>query len=119
MFVGAGAGLHGERRQKGTEQGGADAIGDEPHALAGGWPNEAIEIEPLVTVMAVGDGAAATGRPDLAQDRLQAEAVFIERPDLDRAGRFCAPEFGDAGLELFLNRACSYRLALGLAGRGT
>ena len=69
--------------------------------------------------MATGDGAAATRRPDLAQDRLQAEAVFIERPDLDRNRRFAALELGDPGLELFLNRACSYRLALGLAGRGS
>jgi hypothetical protein len=45
--------------------------------------------------------------------------VFIERPDLDRNRRFGALEFADAGLELFLNRTCSYRLALGLAGRGT
>jgi hypothetical protein len=43
--------------------------------------------------------------------------MFIERPDLDRNRRFAALELGD--LELFLNRACSYRLALGLAGRGT
>ena len=45
--------------------------------------------------------------------------MFIERPDLDRNRRFAALELGDPGLELFLNRACSYRLALGLAGRGT
>jgi hypothetical protein len=50
-------------------------------------------------------------------DRFQAEAVFIERPDFDRDRRVAALELGD--LELFLNRACSYRLALGVAGRGT
>jgi hypothetical protein len=43
--------------------------------------------------------------------------VFVERPDLDRNRCFGTLEFGD--LELFLNRACSYRLALGVAGRGT
>src|SRR3954462_5593773 len=119
VFVGAGADLGGERRQQRAEQRGVDAIGDEPHNLAGGWPDEAIEIEPLVAVVATGDGAAAARRPDLAQDRLQAEAVFVERPNFDRAGRFGALELADAGLKLFLNRACSYRLALGLAGRGT
>jgi len=119
VFVGAGADLGGERRQQRAEQRGVDAIGDEPHNLAGGWPDEAIEIEPLVAVVATGDGTAAARRPDLAQDRLQAEAVFVERPNFDRAGRFGALKLGDAGLELFLNRACSYRLALGLAGRGT
>jgi hypothetical protein len=50
--------------------------------------------------MAGGDRTAAARCPDLAQDRLQAEAMFIERPDLDRNRRFAAPEFGDAGLEL-------------------
>src|SRR3954453_7302248 len=117
VCVGAGADLGGERRQQRAEQRGVDAIGDEPHNLAGGWPDEAIEIEPLVAVVATGDGTAAARRPDLAQDRLQAEAVFVERPNFDRAGRFGALKLGD--LELFLNRACSYRLALGLAGRGT
>ena len=106
VFVGAGADLGGERRQQRAEQRGVDAIGDEPHNLAGGWPDEAIEIEPLVAVVATGDGTAAARRPDLAQDRLQAEAVLVERPDLDRAGRFRAPELGDTGLEFFLNCAC-------------
>src|SRR5690242_205153 len=118
-LVGTGADLGGERRQERAEQRGVDAVGDEPHDLARGGSDEAVQIKPLVAVMAPGDGAAATRRPDLAQDRLQAEAVFIERPDFDRNRRFGTLEFADAGLELFLNRACSYRLALGLAGRGT
>ena len=119
VLVGTGADLGGERRQQCAEQGGVDAIGDEPHDLARCWPDEAIKIKPLVAVMTAGGWAAAAWRPDLAQDRLQAEAVFVERPDFDRNRRVGALEFGDASLELFLNRACSYRLALGLAGRGT
>jgi hypothetical protein len=67
--------------------------------------------------MAAGGRTASARRPDLAQDRFQSEAVFVERPDLDRNRCFGTLEFGD--LELFLNRACSYRLALGVAGRGT
>jgi hypothetical protein len=119
VLVGTGADLGGERRQERTEQRGVDAVGDEPHDLARGWPDEAVQIEPLVAVMAAGGRTAAARRPDLAQDRFQSEAVFVERPDLDRNRRFGALELADAGLELFLNRTCSYRLALGLAGRGT
>jgi len=119
VLVGAGARLGGERRQERAEQRGVDAIGDEPHDLARGGPDEAVQIKPLVAVMAAGGWTAATWRPDLAQDRFQSEAVFIERPDFDRDRRVGALELADAGLELFLNRACSYRLALGLAGRGT
>ena len=117
--VGTGADLGGERRQERAEQGGVDAVGDEPHDLAGGGPDEAVQIEPLVAVMTAGGRTAAAWRPNLAQDRFQAEAVFIERPDFDRDRRVGALELTDAGLELFLNRACSYRLALGLSGRGT
>ena len=117
VLVGAGADLGGERGQERAEQGGVDAIGDEPHDLAGGWSDEAVQIKPLIAVMAVGGRTAAAWRPNLAQDRFQAEAVFVERPDLDRDRRVGALELAD--LELFLNRACSYRLALGLAGRGT
>ena len=119
VLVEAGANLGGERRQERAEQRGVDAVGDEPHDLARGGPDEAVQIKPLIAVMATGDGAAAAWRPDLAQDRLQSEAVFVERPDFDRDRRVGALELTDAGLELFLNRPCSYRLALGLAGRGT
>ena len=119
VLVGAGADLGGERCQERAEQGGVDAVGDEPHDLARGWSDEAVQIKPLVAVMAAGGRAASTWRPDFAQDRFQSEAVFIECPDLDRNRRFGTLEFADAGLKLFLNRACSYRLALGLAGRGS
>jgi hypothetical protein len=58
------------------------------------------KIEPLVAVMAAGARTASARRPDLAQDRLQSEAVFIERPDFDRDRRVGALELADAGLEL-------------------
>ena len=64
-LVGAGANLGGERRQERAEQRGVDAVGDEPHDLARGWSDEAVQIKPLVAVMATGNGAAATRRPDL------------------------------------------------------
>ena len=119
VLVEAGANFGGERPQECAEQRSVDAVGDEPHDLARGGPDEAVQIEPLVSVMAAGGLTAAAWRPDLAQDRLQSEAVFVERPDFDRDRRVGALELADTGLELFLNRPCSYRLALGLAGRGT
>src|SRR4051812_16455908 len=54
VLVGAGTRLGGERRQERAEQRGVDAIGDEPHDLARGGPNEAVQIKPLVSVMAAG-----------------------------------------------------------------
>ena len=98
VLVGAGADLGGERCQQRAEQGGVDAVGDEPDDLARGWSDEAVQIKPLVAVMAAGGRTAAAWRPDLAQDRFQAEAVFVERPDFDRERRFGALELGNTGL---------------------
>src|SRR3954447_19636055 len=88
VLVGTGADLGGKRRQERTEQRGVDTVGDEPHELARGWPDEAIKeaikIEPLVAVMAAGGRTATARCPDLAQDRFQSEALFVERPDFDR-----------------------------------
>src|SRR4051812_24163622 len=120
-LVGAGARLGGERRQERAEQGGVDAVGDEPYDLAGGWPDEAVQIEPLVAVMAAGGRTAAARRPDLAQDRFQAEAVFFERPDFDRNRRFGTLELADAGLELFFKNGrtgCLLRLSGGVEQGG-
>ena len=101
VLVGTGANLGGERPQERAEQRSVDAAGDEPHDLARGGPDEAVQIEPLVSVMAAGGRTAAAWRPDLAQDRFQSEAVFIERPDFNRDRRVGALEFGDASLEFF------------------
>ena len=64
LLVEAGANFGGERPQERAEQRSVDAVGDEPHDLAGGGPDEAVQIKPLVAVMATGDGAAAARRPD-------------------------------------------------------
>jgi len=104
-LVGTGADLGGERRQERAEQRGVDAVGDEPDDLAGGRPDEAVQIEPLVAVVAAGGRTATARRPDSAQDRLQSEAVLVERPDLDWDRRFAALEFADAGLEFFSRTA--------------
>lgn len=87
VLVEAGANLSGERPQERAEQRSVDAVGDEPHDLARGGPDEAVQIKPLVSVMAAGGWTAAAWRPNLAQDRLQSETVFIERPDFDRDRR--------------------------------
>ena len=68
--------------------------------LARGWSDEAVQIKPLVSVVAAGGRTASARCPDLAQDRFQSEAMFIERPDLDRNRRVGALELADPGLEL-------------------
>ena len=56
-----------------------------PDRLAAGRLHEGDHVQPLVAVVAKGDRPLADGRPDPAPDRLQAEAVLILGPDLDRA----------------------------------
>ena len=111
MLVRAGADLTGEGFEQGAEHRRVDGIGDEPDDLAAGWPDEAIQVEPLVAMMPWCRRALATRRPDPADDRLQPDAVFVQAPDLERKRRLGAGEFDDFGLELFLNRCCSIQSA--------
>ena len=55
--------------------------------------------------MAEGDRALALGRPDAAQDRLQAEAVLVCGPDLDREVGTARGLFGNDLVQLFFSRS--------------
>src|SRR4051794_23841298 len=69
--------------------------------------------------MAERDGPLAFGRPHPAQDRLQADAVFVGRPDLDRRVRVLGSRLSDGLLQLFLNASRSSGVAeAGWRGRG-
>src|SRR3954453_15572476 len=69
--------------------------------------------------MANRDRPLAFGRPDPAQDRLQANAVLVGRPDLDRLARVLRPLLGDGLLQLFLNASRSSGVAeAGWRGQG-
>src|SRR3954466_2611419 len=69
--------------------------------------------------MAKRDRPLAFGGPPPAQDRLQANAVLVGRPDLDRLARMLRPLLGDGLLQLFLNASRSSGVAeAGGRGRG-
>ena len=75
--------------------------------------------KPLVAVVADGDRPLTFGRPDPAQDRLQANAVLVRGPDLNRRVRVLGPRLGDGLLQLFLNASRSSGVAeAGWRGRG-
>src|SRR3954451_23047877 len=61
------------------------------------------DVKPLVAVVAERDRALALGRPDAAQDRLQAEAVLVGRKHLDREVGTARGLFGNDFVEFFLN----------------
>src|SRR3954462_624532 len=84
-----------------------------------GWLDEGGDVEPLVAVVAEGDRPLTLGRPDPAQDRLQANAVLVRGPDLNRRVRGLGPRLGDGLLQLFLNASRSSGVAeAGWRGRG-
>src|SRR3954454_10499522 len=84
-----------------------------------GWLDEGGDVEPLVAVVAEGDRPLAFWSPDPAQDRLQANAVLVRGPDLDRRVRVLGPLLGDGLLQLFLNASRSSGVAeAGWRGRG-
>src|SRR5215213_9741601 len=108
------AGLAGEGGEQFGEEGFREAAAEIPDRSAAGRPHEGGNTQPLVAVMAKGDRPLADGRPDPPADRLQAEAVLILRPDLDRAVGCAALGLGDSGVEPPLKAAC----CSGVAARG-
>jgi hypothetical protein len=95
-FLGEGSKERGEERF-------GDAGGEIPDRLAREGLGEGRDVKPLVAVMAERDRALGLGRPDAAQDRLQAEAVFVRGPDLDREVGTARGLFGNDFVEFFLN----------------
>ena len=87
--------------------------------LAAGRLHEGGDVQPLVAVVAEGDRPLADGRPDPAADRLQAKAVLVLRPDLDRPVGMRRLGLSDSGIEPPLKAArCSGVAARGCRGRG-
>ena len=113
------AALTGEGGEQFGKEGLGEAAAEIPDRLAAGWLHEGSEVEPLVAVVAEGDRPLANGCPDPAADRLQAKAVLIFRPDLDRPVGMRRPGRSDSGIEPPLKAAlCSGVAALGCRRRG-
>ncbi len=100
-LVGPGANRLGKIRENEFEHLLADGGGDVPHRPAGRGLNEPGDIEPLETMMTEGDRPLPDRRPHAARDRLETNAVFVHRPDLDRRARMSAPLRGRRALEFF------------------
>jgi hypothetical protein len=115
----AGANRLGEIGENELEQFLRDSIRDVPHRTPRRRLNEAGYVEPLEAMMPERNWPLTLGRPNAARDRLQADAVLIGRPDLDRRVRmfalFCRCSF----FELFFSSARSFSVAVsGCCGRG-
>jgi hypothetical protein len=112
-------GLAREAGEQGGEEGLGEARAEIPDRLAAGRLHEGGDVQPLVAVMAQRDRALADRRPNPAADRLQAEAVLVLRPDLDRPVGVRRFGFGDSGIEPPLKAACCSGVAArACRGRG-
>src|SRR5258708_38189860 len=86
------------------------------HRAARGRMDEADEVAPFKAVLHRGERALAVKTPDVVQDRLQANAVLVDGPQLDGRlwkGRCHLPQQGaQAGLKLGLGSCVSPYVAV-------
>lgn len=108
--VASGARLAGEERE---------GVLEELLVDAGGGRDEGGDVEPFEAVVAAGDRALATRRPDPPQDRLQPDAVLVGGEDLDCRLGMALGLLGDGLREPFLNASCASGVAApACCGRG-
>jgi len=105
------AGLAREGGEQFGEEGLREAAAKVPDRLTAGRLHEGRDVQPLITVMAKGDGLLADGGPDAAPERLQAEAMLVLSPDLDRSVRMRGCGLRDRFVQLFLSAARSSGVA--------
>jgi len=79
------AGLAREGGEQFGEEGFREAAAEIPDRLAASRLHEGSDVQPLIAVVAECDRALAHWCPNPAADRLQAKAVLIFGPDLDRS----------------------------------
>src|SRR3954452_2334306 len=109
------ADVAGERGQDPVEHRCVHRVGQEPDDGAGCWPDEAENIDPLEALVPASQRALTLARPDLADDRLEAGAMFIEGPHLDRPVRLRARQLFHAGAEVGLEPLLGGKVALCVA----
>src|SRR4051812_34948541 len=81
--------------------------------------DEGGDVQPLVAVVAEGDGPLTLGGPHASDDRLQLDTVLVGRPDFDWRVRVLGPLLGNNPGQLFLNASRSSGVAeAGWRGRG-
>ena len=90
LLAGAGAHLTGEGGQLHLKERNADGRSQMKDRAAGGGMHKAHQIAPRIAMLDGGEGTLPIKTPDFVQDRLEADAVFVGRPQLDlrvREGR--------------------------------
>jgi hypothetical protein len=118
LFLGAGADLLGKGSQFDFEEGDAVRRRQMKDRAAGSRVDEPDEIAPVIAMLHRRAGPPPVEAPDLFEDRLQADAMLVDGPQLDtRLGEGGRDRLDDWP-RLFLNAACCSGSARTCRGRG-
>jgi len=96
----------------------ADCRGEMEDGAARGGMHEAHQVAPRVAVFDRRDGPLAVETPDFMQDRLQADAVFVDGPQLDLRLVVRGRDRTQQRPQLFLKACCAAGSACTWRGRG-
>ena len=80
--------------------------------------DKAQQIAPLVAMLDRSQRTLAVDTPDFVQDRLQPDAVFVDRPEFDAGLREGGRDLPEERAEVFLNCSCATGCAWTWRGRG-
>jgi hypothetical protein len=119
LFVRASADLPGELGQFHLKERDRDTRGEMVQGPTRGRMDEPHQVAPFEAVADWGEGPLANRRPDASEQRLEANAMFVGRPQLDLGVRKSGRDGSYERADLFLKSACCSALASACRGRGT
>lgn len=114
----ASADLARERLELDLEERNGDTRREVKDGASRGRMDKADEIAPVIAVLDRRRGAVTVEAPDLLEDRLQADTVLIDRPELDARLRVGGRDRLDDRPQLFLKAVCCSGSASTWRGRG-
>ena len=118
LLLGASANLTRELGQLNLKDRNAHRRGQMKEGTPRGRMDKADEIAPGKAVLDHGGWTLANRRPNLAQQRLQADTVFVGGPEFNGGVREGVSDGPYERAELFLNAACCSASAKAWRGRG-
>jgi len=119
LLVGAGANLARELRQLDLEERDGDTRGQMKECPSRGGMDKANQVAPGKAVLHRGHWTLTDWRPDAAQQRFQANTMFIGGPNFDLGVGKRGGDRLDQRPQLFLNVSCCSGSAKACCGRGT
>lgn len=118
LFVGARAGLQGKGGQLDFEERDANGGGQMEECASRRWVDKTHKVAPFEAMLHRSQRALAVEAPDFVQDRLEPNAMFVDRPQLDLGAWKGGGYRSRKRTELFLKAACSAASACIWRGRG-